>query len=85
MKFKHIYAWTPYQEKQVLSISDAIEAAHEPDREGAAERAFEYARNVSRTVATLIEMMHDKGVLGDEDVLKFINTHTYERVEEGAS
>lgn len=71
MKFKH--AWRAGADP--ISISAAVESSLDGrDYDlGSLEAAAATADNAAGAFARLVEMLHDKGVLSDEDVVSFVS------------
>ncbi len=69
MKVKH--AW---RKGEYVSIAAAVDAKidNADTHEGIAESALSISRNASTAIGELIELLHSKGLLQDEDVKKFI-------------
>lgn len=69
MKIKH--AW---RKGEYVSISTAVDARIDDGdtHSGIAEAALSNSRNAAGVIGDLIQMLHDKGLLQDEDVKKFI-------------
>lgn len=76
MRFKLSWSWSSRAD-QTYSISEAVEGSCEPDfeRQGVAERASERAEKTSAMVGKLIQLLHERGVMRDEDVLGLLSEY----------
>jgi len=65
-------------------LSTAAAGARElGDAEGGqVERALRIADNAVCALARLVEVMHDKGLLTDDEVVRVLDLHGYDKVED---
>ena len=63
------------------SIAEAGARELSGTEDGALERVEETAENTLRALCRLVEALHNKGVLADDDVRRVLNMHAYEPVE----
>ena len=68
-------------DRKPMSIADALEKDVYDSDGGVAERADRNAENAIKLIGKLLETLHDKKVLSDNEVIEFIGRYRWERAE----
>ena len=78
IRWRHPY----YINDRAYSTADAGERSLAGGSEGVAERAAGTADNTLRALCRLVETLHDRGMLSNDEVRHVLELHGYDLVED---
>jgi hypothetical protein len=74
--------WKPHWGDREFSTAGAGERELGDAEGGQVERALRVSDNAICALARLVEVLHDKGLLTDDEVVRVLDLHGYDKVED---